>query len=85
MKITDKIKSTLNKLTSRRRASADNDSELAADEVIEKEVYPPKRCNAKKKSGSSTRSKKPSERTRPTNSHYQMIDTTDESCDTSKS
>lgn len=85
MNIKQKFKSVKQKLfgnkhkahaTKRRKAT---DSELGADEVVKKEVYP-----SKKKKDACV--KKPlSKRTRPTNPDYRMIDPDDNSVDSGKS
>ena len=86
MSIKDKIKSLLNDITKSksngksRKSKAD--SELSADEVAREQVYPKKTVCNKKARGT----KKPaSKRTRPTNHNYEMIDTDDNTCDSSKS
>ncbi|MCH5156173.1 MAG: hypothetical protein J1F69_06145 [Clostridiales bacterium] len=77
MDIKAKIRSAWNHLTGKKSKSSN--SELGADEVIKKEVFP---NSANKKSGS----KKPaSKRTRPTNSNYRMIDPSDDTSDAGKS
>lgn len=79
-----------------RKCGCDN-AELAADEVIKKEVYPNKpikktaaksakqaiSANAETKTSSSK--KAPSKRTRPTNCNYRMINRNDDTCDSGKS
>lgn len=77
MDIKGKIKSAWKRLTGSKAKSAD--SELGADEVVKKEVFP--RPTAKK-----SNCKKPaSKRTRPTNSNYRMIDPDDDTTDAGKS
>ncbi len=99
MSIKQKIKSAWNKMSSKFGKDSDkcdcgcgkdrcdcgrSDSELAAEEVIEEEVFPApvkRKCGAKR-----TACKKPaSKRTRPTNNNYQMIDPDNDTCDTGKS
>lgn len=80
MDIKQKIKSAWNKLTSKKSDKANVDSELAADEVIEEEIFP---RPAKRKCAKNT--KPASKRTRPTNDNYQMIDPSNDTVDGSKS
>ncbi|MDE5562548.1 MAG: hypothetical protein K2J01_03255 [Clostridiales bacterium] len=87
MDIKSKIKSAWKRLTGK-----SNDSELGADEVVKKEVFP-KSAKAKAKTTvkKSTTDKKgctrkpPSKRTRPTNNDYQMIDPDNDTADAGKS
>ncbi|MCH5166103.1 MAG: hypothetical protein J1G01_06850 [Clostridiales bacterium] len=97
MSIKQRIKSVWNKFTGKHddgvkaharkktnRNTPSSDSELAAEEVIEKEVYPPKKSKACATKNYGT--KKPaSKRTRPTNYNYEMIDDSDNTCDSGKS
>lgn len=90
MSIKDRIKSTWHKITGKSDdCNGDGcviippDSELAADRVIRKEVYPtPTITDSHKKSKCK---KCGAKRSRPTNSDYQMIDPSCDTCDTSKS
>lgn len=84
MSIKEKIKSVWNKVTSRRGKA---DSELAAEEVIQEEVFPKKAGRKASCSGKTCNSAKkpPSKRTRPTNGNYQMIDPNNETADSGKS
>lgn len=118
MSIKDKIKSAWEKARAKKHPSQDkasqsnNNSELAADEVIEHEIFPDKRANArrsavkaapkipsntaelakdnlvksKRASAKNNAANKPaSERSRPTNPGYTMIDPDGETCDAGKS
>lgn len=88
MDIKQRIKSAWKRLTGKT-----NDSELGADEVVKKEVFPKtakataKKPTAKKpafdKNGCTR--KPPSKRTRPTNNDYQMIDPDNDTADAGKS
>ncbi|MDE7406369.1 MAG: hypothetical protein K2M89_05810 [Clostridiales bacterium] len=87
MDIKQKIKSAWKRLTGKT-----DDSELGADEVVKKEVFP-KTAKAKAKTTAQkpttdkngcTR-KPPSKRTRPTNNDYQMIDPDNDTADAGKS
>lgn len=91
MNIKQKIKSAWNRMLGNPSKSAD--SELGADEVVKKEVFP-KTAKAQAKSPVAKKTtadkngctRKPaSKRTRPTNSNYQMIDPSGDTCDTGKS
>lgn len=87
MDIKSKIKSAWQRIKGKRSKHAD--SELGADEVIKKEVFP-KTAKAKSTQKTSARKngctkKKPSERTRPTNNDYQMIDPDNDTFDAGKS
>lgn len=83
MSIKSKIKSAWDKIAHRpSRTKNVTDSELGADEVVQEEVFPKKRTQARKKC---TSKKPPSKRTRPTNNDYQMIDPDCDTCDSSKS
>lgn len=87
MDIKSKIKSAWKRLTGKT-----NGSELGADEVVKKEVFPKsakatakttaKKCAVDK--NGCTR-KAPSKRTRPTNNDYQMIDPDNDTADAGKS
>ncbi|MDE6618012.1 MAG: hypothetical protein K2K13_03180 [Clostridiales bacterium] len=87
MDIKSKIKSAWKRLTGK-----SSDSELGADEVVKKEVFP-KTAKAKaktvaKKSATDKKGctrKPPSKRTRPTNNDYQMIDPDNDTADAGKS
>lgn len=90
MSIKDKIKSVFNgvskvKISAPKKRKNKADSELSAEEVNREEIFPEKRaCN--KKSGAKTSCKKPAnQRTRPTNSDYEMIDPDGNTCDCGKS
>ena len=89
MDIKNKIKSAFNRLMGKPKT---NDSELGAEEVVKKEVFP-KSAKAKAKptakkptvdKNGCTR-KPPSKRTRPTNNDYQMIDPDNDTADAGKS
>lgn len=84
MSIKEKIKSVWNKVTSRRDKA---DSELAAEEVIQEEVFPKKTVRKSACGGKTCNSAKkpPSKRTRPTNGNYRMIDPSNETADSGKS
>lgn len=82
------------KKTAPRRAAVD--AEISVEEVTREEIFPEGKrkvtvkaasSNAKKTAGKPTaKTQKPlSERTRPTNPDYKMIDPSGSSCDTSKS
>ena len=73
MDIKGKIKSAWKRLTGG-RAKKNADSELGADEVIKKEVFPKTTAKAAKYGKNGCTKKPASKRTRPTNSNYQMID-----------
>ena len=86
MNIKQKFKSVKDKLFGGKHKSTHaksrrkrTDSELGADEVVKKEVYP-----SKKKTDKCTQ-KPLSKRTRPTNPNYRMIDPDDNSVDSGKS
>ena len=88
MNIKNKIKSTWARITGKR--AKQSDSELGAEEVVKKEVFPKsaKTKTAEKKvttNKNGCTKKRPSERTRPKNSDYQMIDPDCDTCDTGKS
>lgn len=99
MSIKERIKAVIGKRRESAKRKAQTDSELGAEEVVEKEVFPDKpvkRCGkapsdakracAKHTAPSDCACKKPaSKRTRPTNTEYKMIDPSDGTCDTSKS
>ena len=70
----------------KRKCDCDN-AELAAEEVIEKEIYPnkPIKKASVKPTGKSCTRKPASKRTRPTNVDYCMIDKDDNTCDSGKS
>lgn len=99
MSIKQKIRSAWNKVTGkqdgdsaaeeRRGCNSDGcniDSELAAEEVIREEVFPAEKPSRKKTCKKCGCARKPaSKRTRPTNNNYEMIDPTDNTCDTGKS
>ncbi|MDE7107448.1 MAG: hypothetical protein K2O39_03915 [Clostridiales bacterium] len=91
MDIKQKIKSAWNRLTG--KTAKTNDSELGADEVVKKEVFP-KTAKAKAKTPTAKKPavdkngctrKPPSKRTRPTNNDYQMIDPDNDTADAGKS
>lgn len=91
MNIKQKIKSVWNHMMGKPTKMAD--SELGADEVVKKEVFP-KTAKATAKSPTAKKAavdkngctRKPaSKRTRPTNNNYQMIDPDNDTCDTGKS
>lgn len=98
MDIKQKIKSAWQRITGKtaahkpsHRSAKSTDSELGAEEVVKKEVFP-KTAKAKAPAAKKTTvdkngctRKKPSERTRPTNSNYRMIDPSGDTCDTGKS
>ncbi|MCX4312528.1 MAG: hypothetical protein OSJ83_01525 [Clostridia bacterium] len=91
MSIKDKIKSAIRKTktAAEKHLRRGAKSELAAEEVIEKEVFPRDTKNngsCKKKARTANSAQKPaSKRSRPTNTDYQMIDPDDNTCDTSQS
>ena len=91
MNIKQKIKSAWNRITGK-RLNKSADSELGADEVVRKEVFPKTAAKAKAQKTTKTTSSKSacthkpaSKRTRPTNGNYQMIDPTDDTFDAGKS
>lgn len=102
MSIKERIKAVIGKRreTAAKR-KARTDSELGAEEVVQKEVFPDKpakkcganttkRACAKRNApsacaGKSAAQKPASKRTRPTNPDYKMIDTSDDTCDANKS
>ena len=88
MDIKQRIKSAWKRLTGKT-----DDSELGADEVVKKEVFP-KTAKAQAKTTACKKSttdkngctrKPPSKRTRPTNNDYQMIDPDNDTADAGKS
>lgn len=91
MNIKQKIKSAWQRMTGKRPKT--NDSELGAEEVVKKEVFPKPAAKAKTNAPTAKKAptktgctrKKPSERTRPTNNNYRMIDPSGDTCDTGKS
>ena len=93
MSLKQKIQSIKKKLTRNAKKLRNKlaDAELGADEVVKKEVYPPKKTASAKAKTTSTKttkacaSKKPSERTLPTNNNYTLIDRDNDSCDCGKS
>ena len=93
MSIKQKISSLKTKLKSKTAKLREklSDAELGAEEVTEKEIFPPqKKCCAKRAAKTTaackaSANKKPSKRTRPTNNDYTMIDKDNESCDCNKS
>lgn len=100
MSIKERIKAVIGKRRESAKRKAQTDSELGAEEVVEKEVFPDKPVKRCGKAPSDAKracakhaapsdcvcSKKPaSKRTRPTNTEYKMIDPSDDTCDTSKS
>ena len=82
MDIKGKIKSAWNRLTG--KSAKLNDSELGADEVIKKEVFPKTTAKAKGVKNGCTR-KPASKRTRPTNNDYQMVDPSGDTFDAGQS
>lgn len=97
MSIRQRIKSAWKALTNKGGCGCDNgcdngcggkcadrssDAELAADEVIEKEVYPPEKA---KKPSAKAKKQSLKKRTRPTNANYTMIDPSDDTFDASES
>ncbi|MDE5592842.1 MAG: hypothetical protein K2I75_02810 [Clostridiales bacterium] len=90
MDIKNKIKSAFTRLMGKPKTG---DSELGADEVVKKEVFP-KTAKAKAKTTTAKKPtvdkkgctrKPPSKRTRPTNNDYQMIDPDNDTADAGKS
>lgn len=91
MNIKQKIKSAWNRITGK-NLNKSTDSELGADEVVKKEIFPKTAVTTKSKKNNSAVSKKSpcthkpaSKRTRPTNNNYQMIDPSDDTFDAGKS
>lgn len=94
MNIKEKIKSAWQRVTDKiapkraaKKSHKTTDSELGADEVVKKEVFPKTAAKTKKapvdKKGCTR--KAPSQRTRPTNNNYEMIDPSGDTFDTGKS
>lgn len=95
MNIKQKIKSAWQRITGK-NLNKSTDSELGADEVVKKEVFPKskaktdtkasaKKCCSHSSAKSSCTHKPASKRTRPTNDNYQMIDPSDDTFDAGKS
>lgn len=90
MNIKQKIKNAWQRITGK-NPSKSADSELGADEVVRKEVFPKTTAKAQTKKSTAVLSKKScthkpaSKRTRPTNNNYQMIDPSDDTFDAGKS
>lgn len=90
MDIKQKIKSAWQRMTGKREKTSD--SELGADQVVKKEVFPkstktrqPRDCKKYTTDKNGCTRKKPSERTRPTNDNYKMIDPSGDTIDSGKS